>query len=325
VIDQASSDGSGSVASVGAPPAAASEPIEPAPMLWVLGSLCQLYRIPFDAKLILQRYAPPYSLATLGEAAEALGLQVGEWRRVTEFAQVSLPSVALVKAPLPGQAANDADDVPAPALPALILKSDGTRVLYFRAGSESGETAPVADFDLVFEGMVLPVGRSPQAANEPGAEEDKPEVQPRGFGFGWFVPELLRHRKVWRDVCSLRTIQLMALATPLFTQAIIDKVIVHQTRSTLMVVAFALGMFMLFSAAMTWVRQYLVIHTGNRIDAVLGTHVFSHMLRLPVRYFEQRPTGVVVTRRMAWRRSATSCRCGRVLILDLPFWSSFWW
>jgi subfamily B ATP-binding cassette protein HlyB/CyaB len=48
------------------------------------------------------------------------------------------------------------------------------------------------------------------------------------------------------------SIQLMALATPLFTQAIIDKVIVHQTHSTLIVVAFALGMFMLFSATMTW-------------------------------------------------------------------------
>src|SRR5262245_3778320 len=204
-------------------------------MLWVLGSLCQLYRIPFDAKLILQRYAPPYSLATLGEAAEALGLQVGEWRRVSEFAEVSLPSVALVKAPLPGQAANDADDAPGPALPALILKSDGTRFLYFKAGSESGETASVADFPALFDAMVLPVGRAPQAANEPGAAEDKPEAQERDFGFGWFVPELLKHRKVWRDVLvASLTIQLMALATPLFTQAIIDKVVVHQTRSTLM-------------------------------------------------------------------------------------------
>ena len=182
-----------------------AQAIEPAPLLWVLGSLCQLYRIPFDAKLILQRYAPPYTLATLGEAAEALGLQVGEWRRVTEFAQVSLPSVALVKAPLPGQAANDADDTLAPAMPALILKSDGTRFLYFRAGSESGETAPATDFSLVFEGMVLPVGRAPQAANEPGAEEDKPEVQPRGFGFGWFVPELLKHAKSGAMCCSLRS------------------------------------------------------------------------------------------------------------------------
>ena len=53
-------------------------------------------------------------------------------------------------------------------------------------------------------------------------------------------------------------------------------------------------MFMLFSAAMTWMRQYLVLHTGNRVDAVLGTHVFRHLLRLPLPYFEQRPTGVVV-------------------------------
>jgi ATP-binding cassette, subfamily B, bacterial HlyB/CyaB len=95
---------------------------------------------------------------------------------------------------------------------------------------------------------------------------------------------------------------------------------VHQTRSTLMVVGFALGMFMLFSAAMTWVRQYLVIHTGNRIDAVLGTHVFSHMLRLPVRYFEQRPTGVVVTRLHGVETIRDFLSGAAVsLILDLPF------
>ncbi len=110
-----------------------------------------------------------------------------------------------MKAPLPGQAANDADDTLAPAMPALILKSDGTRFLYFRAGSESGETAPVTDFAAVFEGMVLPVGRAPQAANEPGAAEDKPEVQPRGFGFGWFVPELLKHQASGAMCCSPRS------------------------------------------------------------------------------------------------------------------------
>ena len=70
---------------------ALATPIEPAAMLWVLGSLCQLYRIPFDAKLVLQRYAPPYSLATVGEAAEALGLQVGEWRRAAGDPAQSLP------------------------------------------------------------------------------------------------------------------------------------------------------------------------------------------------------------------------------------------
>jgi subfamily B ATP-binding cassette protein HlyB/CyaB len=295
-------------------------PIEPAPMLWVLGSLCQIYRIPFDAKLVLQRYAPPYTLATLCEAGESLGLAVGEWREARSFAEVVLPCVALVKAPAARRAAND-EDTPAPLVPALILKSDGTRFLYFRAGSESAETAPAADFPLLFQPAMLSVGRAPQAANEAGAEEDKVETQPRGFGFGWFVPELFKHKRVWRDVLlASLAIQLMALATPLFTQAIIDKVIVHQTHSTLMVVAFALGMFMLFSAAMTWVRQYLVIHTGNRIDAVLGTHVFSHMLRLPLRYFEQRPTGVVVSRLHGVETIRDFLSGAAVsLVLDLPF------
>jgi ABC-type bacteriocin/lantibiotic exporter with double-glycine peptidase domain len=48
-------------------------------------------------------------------------------------------------------------------------------------------------------------------------------------------------------------------------------------------------MFMLFTSVMTWLRQYLVLHTGNRIDAVLGSQVFRHLLRLPLPYFEHRP------------------------------------
>jgi subfamily B ATP-binding cassette protein HlyB/CyaB len=297
-----------------------STPIDDAPMLWVLGSLCQLYRIPFESKLILQRYAPPYTLGTLCEAAESLGLAVGEWREARSFAGVALPCVALMRAGGGHQAANDeAGD--APPVPALIVKSDGTRFLYFRAGSEAGETAAAGDFPLLFQPAVLAVGRAPKAANEGGAPEDNPEQPPEGFGFRWFVPELLKHKRVWRDVLiASLAIQLMALATPLFTQAIIDKVIVHQTHSTLLVVGFALGMFMLFSSAMSWVRQYLVIHTGNRIDAVLGTHVFSHMLRLPLRYFEQRPTGVVVSRLHGVETIRDFLSGAAVsLILDLPF------
>jgi subfamily B ATP-binding cassette protein HlyB/CyaB len=302
-----------------------SAPIAAAPMLWVLGSLCQIFRIPFEAKLILQRFAPPYTLGTLCEAAESLGVSVGEWREVRSFAEVALPCVALLRVSGENQAANDAGEQDeaekAVLVPALVVKSDGTRFLYFRAGSETGETAAAADFPVLFQPAVLSVGRAPRAANEAGAPEDRPEAEPAGFGFGWFVPELLKHRRVWRDVLiASLAIQLMGLATPLFTQAIIDKVIVHQTHSTLMVVGFALAMFMTFSAAMTWVRQYLVIHTGNRIDAVLGTHVFSHMLRLPLRYFEQRPTGVVVSRLHGVETIRDFLSGAAVsLVLDLPF------
>src|SRR5690606_38387627 len=110
------------------------------------------------------------------------------------------------------------------------------------------------------------------------------------FGFGWFVPELLKHRRVWRDVLlASLALQVIALATPLFTQAIIDKVVVHRTQSTLIAIAVAMAIFMVFTSLLTWVRQYLVMHTGNRVDAVLGAAVWEHLLRLPPRYFQHRP------------------------------------
>jgi hypothetical protein len=69
-------------------------------------------------------------------------------------------------------------------------------------------------------------------------------------------------------------IQLIAVATPLFTQTIVDKVVVHRTESTLIVIATGMAMFMLFSAGLWWLRQYLVLHTGNRADAVSGSTVY---------------------------------------------------
>jgi subfamily B ATP-binding cassette protein HlyB/CyaB len=141
------------------------------------------------------------------------------------------------------------------------------------------------------------------------------------FGLRWFVPELLKHKKIWRDVLlASLAIQLVGLVTPLFTQVIIDKVVVHQTRNTLLVLAVGLVMFMLFTSAMTWLRQYLVLHTGNRIDAVLGSQVFRHVLRLPLPYFEQRPTGTLVARLHGVETIREFISGAAVtLVLDLPF------
>src|SRR5262249_43006975 len=135
----------------------------------------------------------------------------------------------------------------------------------------------------------------------PSAEEvrdpDAAAGVSRRFGFGWFVPELLKHCRVWRDVLlASLALQLIALATPLFTQAIIDKVVVHPTQSTLIAFGVAMLIFSAFSGLLSWVRQYLVLPTGNRVDAVLGAAIWAHLLKLPLRYFEHRPTGVVAAR-----------------------------
>ena len=282
--------------------------IETDHLLWSLGSLCQLFRVPFDARLILQRFPPPYSVASVCEAARALGFRIREEEIPSgkRFPGHSLPALAV---PLDGQGG-----------PALILKSDGERVLLFRAGTETPQTVTLSDLRSHFASILFSIQRPEKQAQRP---DEEAAAHPRGseFGFRWFVPELMKHKRIWRDVLlASLAIQLMGLATPLFTQAIIDKVVVHQTQGTLAVVGCALLMFMVFSTVMTWLRQYLVIHTGNRIDAVLGSHVFGHMLRLPLRYFEQRPTGVIVSRLHGVETIRDFLSGATVtLMLDLPF------
>ena len=58
----------------------------------------------------------------------------------------------------------------------------------------------------------------------------------------------------------------------------------------------------------------------NRIDAVLGSQVFHHLLRLPLPYFEQRPTGTLVARLHGVETIREFVSGAAVtLILDLPF------
>jgi ATP-binding cassette, subfamily B, bacterial HlyB/CyaB len=326
-------------------------------LVWALGSLCQLHKIPFDANLLLQQITPPYNVAGLLNAGQQLGLKIKT--QTTELRDVSalpLPCIALLNAQTnedkpfvesaPTQrpidrieptfidsnsldvesSPNDVDNVPPTFNVVLILRADQDRVLCIGVGEQNPSLLPVAEFAARFTGQVILAGAE-QTTAVPDDTADAPvtaagaKPSSSTFGFKWFIPELLKHKSIWRDVLlASLAIQLMALATPLFTQAIIDKVIVHRTMSTLTVIGIALAVFMLFTAVMTWVRQYLVIHTGNRVDAVLGTQVFSHLFKLPTRYFEQRPTGVVVARMHAIEDIREFITGAAVtLVLDFPF------
>jgi subfamily B ATP-binding cassette protein HlyB/CyaB len=278
--------------------------------IWVLASLCRLHRVPFDAELILKQFPPPYDLATLLRAAQSCGLKAGlAGARGDALDSLPLPCVGFVR-----EAHAPAND-PAPPTPALLVRADRERLLYLLAGEEAPRTVALRDFAARFEETVL------LAAPVPAAPEDPDARQGRAFGFRWFVPELARHRGIWRDVLlASLAIQIVGLATPLFTQVVIDKVVVHQTQSTLIAIAAGLGVFLVFNAAMTWMRQYLVLHTGNRVDAVLATQVFGHLFRLPVPYFEHRPTGTTVARLQGVetiREFITGAAIS--FVLDLPF------
>lgn len=281
--------------------------LAPGEQPWLLGCLCQFHRIPFDPDLVEQQFPPPHSAVSLQAAAKALGFELHPATTRERMDRMSMPVIAFARGATT-------------TVPVFILRADADRILYFRPGSAVGEMAAREPFERSLCGPAWSAVRLRAAVTETGDPTSTASMQ-SSFGFAWFRREILRHRHVWRDVLiASLAIQVLGLATPLFTQVIIDKVVVHRTASTLIVIAAALAVFMLFSSAMTWIRQYLVIHTGNRIDAVLGAEVFSHLLRVPMRYFERRPTGVLVARLHCVetiREFVTGA--GIALLLDVPF------
>ena len=306
-------------------------------LVWMLGSLCRIYRIPFNPDLVARQYPPPYSEITFIEAATALGFKVGRCDATgLKLSEPTFPLVALLRGPdnaaNPGITSTGAgtsdsaalkvtgsgDTSAAAASLALVIKADDGRVLYFRAQSNNGETVPLAEFAQLCEPGVFLVSHElcTHAADDGIWSRD---VQK--FGFRWFIPELLKHKTVWQDVLlASLVLQLVGLTTPLFTQVIIDKVIVHQTQSTLLAIAAGLTIFLIFNAFLTWLRQYFILHTGNRIDAVLGSMVFRHLVRLHLRYFEQRPTGTLIARLQGVETIRQFISGAAVtLFLDLPF------
>jgi subfamily B ATP-binding cassette protein HlyB/CyaB len=286
--------------------------------LWLMASLAGLYRQPFDAELVLKRFPPPIDLPTLIEALEALGLKAGlaTWPEA-DLPALPLPAVAL----LTSTEADGAVTQESALTPALIVQHGEHTLAWVKPGQSVPETLSLDAARLQSAPFMLLVAQAEPPIAESASRAETPAVQKKPFGFSWFIPELLRHKTIWRDILlASLAIQLVGLATPLFTQVIIDKVIAHHSESTLIVLGVALVVFMFFTSGMSWLRQFMVLHTGSRIDAVLGEKVMRHLLHLPLPYFENRPTGTLVARLHGVEQLREFISGAAVsLVLDLPF------
>ncbi|MUG94310.1 ATP-binding cassette domain-containing protein [Scytonema sp. UIC 10036] len=113
-------------------------------------------------------------------------------------------------------------------------------------------------------------------------------------------------------------IQLFGLVVPLFTQLLLDRVVVQRSALTLNAIGLGLLIFNLFRVAMTGLRQYLLDHTANRIDLALIVGFVTHTFRLPLRFFEFRYVGDIISR-LQENRKIQSFLTGEALsiVLDL--------
>ncbi|MYM90044.1 ATP-binding cassette domain-containing protein [Rugamonas sp. FT107W] len=163
-----------------------------------------------------------------------------------------------------------------------------------------------ADFEQRWHGDVLFIKRQ-HKLNDPN--------QP--FGLRWFIPEILKQKAAFRDIfIAAIAMQLLALASPIFFQLVIDKVLTHQSVTTLQVLAVGIIAALVFDATFGFLRQTLTLAASNKIDMRLTRRVFSHLLSLPIDFFETTSAGVV-TRHMQQLEKIRSFLTGRLFFTAL--------
>lgn len=141
------------------------------------------------------------------------------------------------------------------------------------------------------------------------------ENQP--FGFRWFIPEILKQKAAFRDIAiAAITMQFLALASPIFFQLVIDKVLVHQSTSTLWVLGVGILIALIFDALFGYLRQLLTLAATNKIDMRITRRTFSHLLSLPIDFFETTTAGVI-TRHMQQLESIRHFLTGRLFMTML--------
>ncbi|GGC05754.1 peptidase domain-containing ABC transporter [Pseudoduganella buxea] len=90
--------------------------------------------------------------------------------------------------------------------------------------------------------------------------------------------------------------EVFALVTPFFMQWVLDDVIVAADRTLLTTLALGFGLLMLMQQVITTVRSWVLIYMSTTLNIQWRANVFSHMVRLPVEYFEKRHLGDVISR-----------------------------
>ena len=119
------------------------------------------------------------------------------------------------------------------------------------------------------------------------------------YNADWFLQVFIHYKKPIIEVLIASFfLQILGIGFPLITQVIIDKVISNDGLSTLMVIGASMVVFFFMQSLLSFLKTYLLSHTANKLDAILGTRLLRHTISLPLNYHERRRVGDTLLRIM---------------------------
>lgn len=188
------------------------------------------------------------------------------------------------------------------ALPAILRARDGGALILEEARTDpaKGTVAVIRDpsstddvviaidelhLAEVWEGEAILVKRRHTLNNEQQL-----------FDARWLFGQVLRERKLLHGILlSALAGSIFAIAPSFVMRVIVDRVLVNQSWQTLNIVVAAVVLLLLFETVVVFFRRFLTEVVMTRIDGRMNLYILEKLLKLPMDFFENNPSGRTVT------------------------------
>ncbi len=164
------------------------------------------------------------------------------------------------------------------------LRKDSVEIVDPAAGRRR---VPMSEFGKQFTGVALLL--------EPG-EGFMPQERSKSRLWPTVRSVLGRSGLLPRILVTSLIVQLAALAVPLLTAQLVDKVVPRSDERLLVVLCAAVGGMLVFDFVATLVRGHLLLHLRTLVDARMTLGFLDHLTRLPYSYFQLRSAGDLMMR-----------------------------
>ena len=122
-------------------------------------------------------------------------------------------------------------------------------------------------------------------------------TQPVRHSYRRFTAVLRPYRTLMAEVFAASLLlNLFGLAVPLFTQVIIDRVVGLHAADLLDLLLIGMLLVAVFQAATNGIRRQLLIHIATHADVRLLSDFLRHVMSLPMRFFDMRRVGDIISR-----------------------------
>ena len=172
-------------------------------------------------------------------------------------------------------------------LPAIVELTEGRAIvllemkagdaLVYTPGTAEAMWVSVAELEPMFTGHAVAV--EPDPTHERAGERPWDKVRRTH----WFWSEVWKvRREFWPVLLAALVVNLLALAVPLFTMNVYDRVIPNKAIPTLWVLAIGVMLALTLDFVLRLARSQLIDEIGRRLDAKYSQKLFEKVMNLPM-------------------------------------------